>query len=558
MAIEYKNGPAGVFQKKGEVKTRVTFSPCDVIGFCRDGESENWGLMIEWEDRDGLTHRQTFPTGRLHERGLLQELANLGLNILPHMEKSFLAYLASRSPKTRYRAAARLGWQKHQDIFLLPAGALGQNEHDEVTLYIPKVASAMSVTIHKSGALEGWQRRIGSRVIGNPVLVFWISAAFAAPLLRLVGLESGGFHLYGLTSRGKTTVEQLAASVWGDGSDPAQGGASYVHSWNLTKNATEGLAELHNDLPLLLDEVGEADAQDFDRMIYQISGGQGKARMNRTTGLDAMKTWCVMLLSTGEIPTAEVTHGGGRRFRGGQGVRLVDIPATNLRTGKGIIVTKHDARSRRAYVDDLKRASGRWYGTAGPRFIEALLKEGLPAVRKRLCNAMEAMIVRLTPRGASPEVSRALKRIALVAVAGAEVQRLGIVPWGPDEVHEATQEVVDRFLTHRKGHGSDIERALDALRAYILKHGRSRFTSRKAPAPTVHQLAGYRDQFFYYFTPGGFKDACPDHQPDDVARLLKEKGLLDAPDKDHLTKRLLVEKLGRVRLYAVSVDILKE
>jgi len=39
--------------------------------------------------------------------------------------------------------------------------------------------------------------------------------AFAGPLLHMLGHESGGFHLYGDSSGGKTTHLQVAASIYG-------------------------------------------------------------------------------------------------------------------------------------------------------------------------------------------------------------------------------------------------------------------------------------------------------------------------------------------------------
>jgi uncharacterized protein (DUF927 family) len=47
--------------------------------------------------------------------------------------------------------------------------------------------------------------------------VLAISAAFAGPLLNLIDAESGGFHLRGASSIGKTTALVLAGSVWGGG-----------------------------------------------------------------------------------------------------------------------------------------------------------------------------------------------------------------------------------------------------------------------------------------------------------------------------------------------------
>jgi uncharacterized protein (DUF927 family) len=160
------------------------------------------------------------------------------------------------------------------------------------------------------------------------VLLFALSAAFGGPPLRFAGMEGGGFHLYGGSSKGKTPAAQLAASVWGCGADPAEApGVAYVRKWNATANAVEAIAADHCDGLLVLDEVGEAQAHDMGRLIYQLAGGQGKSRLSRDTALRAPGTWRVLVFSTGEAPVQDVIEGAGRKARGGQLVRMVDIPA---------------------------------------------------------------------------------------------------------------------------------------------------------------------------------------------------------------------------------------
>ena len=81
-----------------------------------------------------------------------------------------------------------------------------------------------------------WRDRIGALCVGNSRLVFAVASAFAGPLLRPAGMESGGFHLRGDSSSGKTTALRLAASV--------NGGPSYMQRWRTTSNGLEGAAAL--------------------------------------------------------------------------------------------------------------------------------------------------------------------------------------------------------------------------------------------------------------------------------------------------------------------------
>ncbi len=542
----------------------ITHRPCWVEAHCRDGAREHWGAYLCWIDRDGGIHKVAIPLGRFHEMGgsLPMELANAGLPIVPGREKKLLQYFASCHPVTRYRAATMLGWQEGLSAFVLPKETLEEVASAERVVYQPDRYSPSSATVYTKGTLEEWQRSIAARCQGNPVLAIAVSAALAAPLFHVLGLEGGGVHLFGVTSHGKTTWLQMAASVWGDGTDPAEGRLSaFVKKWNLTKNATEGLAEAHNDLPLCLDEVGEADAQDFGRMIYQLAGGQGKARMESSAVLKPPKVWRTLVLSTGEMPAAEAVEQGGRLVRGGQMARMIDFPACHPQTGEGIVVELHGAESPAAFVDQLKRACRENFGWAGPALVRKILAEGRDALRIQLRPRLEEMVKTLTPSGAAADVVRVVKRVAMIAIAGELAIEWGLLPWEKDVPRQAAQSMLERFVQNRGGAGGQAEQAVIRVRAFMQAHARSRFADRTTDGQLVLNLAGYRDsqEKVLYFTAEGFQEACAGHAARDVARYLKEKGFLETPEDGRLTQRIGVRGLGgRVRVYAVSTALLDD
>lgn len=556
----YRIDENGVFEN-GEEKTRLTLRPCAVLAYCRDASGQNWGAFLRWQDRDQHYHEGAFPIGRFHEPGggLVIDLAGLGLPIVPGMERRLLRYFASGNPVARYQVASQTGWTENGN-FVLPTRTVGPSGNERI-VFQPERHSPTRNAVRMAGDLDGWKSEVAARCVGNPVLMFWLSASFAAPLLNLLELEGGGFHLFGLTSKGKTTAEQVAASVWGDASDPAEGRPSaYVKKWNLTKNATEGLAEMFNDLTLCLDEVGEVDTREFGRMIYQLAGGQGKSRMRADATLKDPKVWRTLLLSTGELPASDVIEDAGRRVKGGQIVRLIDIPATHPATGLGIIEHLHGSESPAHFVDALKRSCADHYGHAGPAFIEELIKKGLPTVRAELKAAFQDAVSLLTPKDASPELQRIVKRIALVAVAGATATSLAILPWSASEAIEAAKGICSRVGASRDGSDGDLDRAIGSLREFLLKHGGTRFRELSSSTEKVFDLAGYRDELkaVFYFTPQGFKEACGGVDPRTVARELKAKGHLRTSENGRLTEKIVVPGMGRPRLYSISAKILDD
>jgi putative DNA primase/helicase len=71
--------------------------------------------------------------------------------------------------------------------------------------------------LNVSGTSEEWRKHIGRFCSGNSRLMLAVSCAFAGPVLSLLNGESGGVHLMGTTSTGKSTALLVGGSVLGGG-----------------------------------------------------------------------------------------------------------------------------------------------------------------------------------------------------------------------------------------------------------------------------------------------------------------------------------------------------
>ena len=79
------------------------------------------------------------------------------------------------------------------------------------------------------GTLEGWQEL--SRLIEPHALaVLSFACAFSGQLVTPLDIESGGFHIYGTSTDGKSTITKAACGVWGRPKDVSK-------SWRTTDNA---------------------------------------------------------------------------------------------------------------------------------------------------------------------------------------------------------------------------------------------------------------------------------------------------------------------------------
>lgn len=531
--------------------------PIWVSGQVRTSESEGWSRVLKWIDRDHRLHEQTISNSRLHEPSntLCAELAKGGLKICHRKEGTLMEFLTVCEPAKRHRLAAETGWIDRADgaLLYIRPGHIQTNAADsEPFIYSGKFLPAKS-----AGTLDDWQMNVALPCENHPFLVFSLCCAFAGPLLKYAGIESGGFTFGGLTSHGKTTLLQAAASAWGHGGDPgAYGEVAYCRSWSMTPTALESVAASHNDSLLCLDELGKADKSTYSRMVYLISGGSGKARGLPDGEMRALRSWRVFILSSGELSSADKISESGTKAKGGQLLRLLDIRVPET----GIFSHGHDA----AAADHLKRVCAKFYGTAGPAFITGLIAD-LDAVQihETVSRAVQRHAESLTPTSATPETKRAIKKFALVRIAGLIAVNAGVLPFSANTVKSSIQSVLDAWLIDRQGDASDTERALSDLRDFLLSNRSRMMFCDQSAGHVPPKLIGYirrRDSMtdepeWFCLTGEGLKEAVSGHDSRTVLSELDRRGLLKKAKG--YKSRIMVDSLGRqIWAYVVSPAIL--
>ncbi len=508
-------------EDKGQEK--LTHKPVWVSALSRDGSRENWGRLVHWQDADSGEHERPIPAQLFHANGneLAQELASSGLPIIPGKERKLLQYLAAFNPEKRLTAAPATGW--HGEAFVLPDRTINEPENERIIYQAVEYQNGGCIA--SRGTLSDWQTLMGDVSL---IVKFVIACSFAAPVRFKAGTAAGGFHFYGQTSQGKTTMLQAGASVWGNASDPALAGGAdaYIQRWNATRNGLEGMASSFNDLPLIIDEIGEGEERDFGRIIYQLMSGTGKQRANRTGGMRQRRTWRILLLSNGELPVSDFIPNA----RGGQLVRLIDIPAKAM-------------FSDRESADEMKQGCAEVYGLAGPAFIES----------GNLLEGWDEMTAESIGDAPTPESGRVRDRFRLVAHAGELAIRRGILPWNQGDVLEACKSVFASW----KENGvavSDADRGIANVREFIMAYGVSRFERDDFKREPIDRAGWFRNDI-YHFTDAAFKEACKGVLPDTVRRALKGKKLLHLSDSKRLKAQIKVE--GKpVRVVSVKADIL--
>jgi putative DNA primase/helicase len=416
-----------------------------------------------------------------------------------------------------------------------------------------------------AGTLDGWRDDLARYAVGNSRLGLALSIPFVGPLLYLFNEESGGFHLVGGSSTGKTTALYCAASAWGVA----------VHSWRATDNAAEGLARGASDAFLALDEVSQADGRAVDAMAYMLGNGAGKARMRRDASARPIITWRLPFLSTGETGLAAKMQEGGRRARAGQEVRVVEIPA-DAGAGRGIFEDLHGFASGDALARHLRLAAEQHKGHAARSFL-AQITENLNATAEAVAAARDAWIRANLQPEADGQVSRVARRFGLIAAAGELAAGLRILPWPEGEAERAATRCFGDWLRARGGHGpTEVRDGIAQVRAFLEAHGSSRFEPAwikedhrpDAGAQMEDTLrrtinrAGFRREdadghWKYFVLPEIWRqEVCKGLDARAIAQAMAERGWLERGEGKNLARKVRVPEIGDVRVYVVRADFL--
>jgi len=549
-----------VKEKKEDIDYLPLCGPLWVVGLTNGAHGE-WGMVLAFLDRDGCAHRLAIPASRLHEDStiLARELASLGLRTVPGREKRLVAYVAMWEVEARILSAKRLGWLED------PAGALSFVMPDRViagdgtreVVFQPDRYSPTVRTVHAAGSLDEWKALIAAPASRHPPMLFALSAGLAPALLAFA--EAGDsflVHFWGSTSRGKTTLGQIAASPWGCAADPNDAPSlTFVRRWNVTGNGLEGLAEAHSDLPLVLDELGAATIGDIRPLVYQVSGGQGKTALNSARELKEPRSWRTIVVSTGELSIhARMSDpdGDGTRTRpvkGGLTHRALDIEVSD-------IAAAAPAAEREALVSGIKVACAHHYGAAGPELAHLIADRFATAGEARAYVREQVAVVTadIVPQRLAAETLRAVRRFALIAVAGELAVEFGLIPATTDQVRQAAREVVNHWLGAAAE--TDEQRIVVSVRAFLLKH-ESRF-QRITDSDVVQNRVGFVDRADgrWMFTNAGLIEAAPGYDRTSIARALRKAGYLHT-NSDKLTVPVTVDG-RRTRLYVIKAGIFED
>jgi uncharacterized protein (DUF927 family) len=512
-------------------------SPLFVVASTRTNKSDDWGCLLKWQDKDNVSHQWAMPSELLQRDGGVEvrcELARQGLTISPGRAARELlsTFLQVWPVDGRARCVDRLGW--HNGAYILPAEVIGNAGQHVVFQNVQAVEPAFAI----AGTTAEWREHVAALAQGNSRTVFSISAAFASPLLEPAGEDSGGFHFRGASSTGKTKGCLMpAASVWGF---PGDGSNSYCRKWRATTNGLEGLAALHNDGLLILDELNQMDAREAGEAAYLLANGQGKARAARNGTARQPASWRLLFLSAGEQSLSALMAQAGKKPTAGQEIRMAEIEAD---ADMGVVEELHGHNGPANLIQALKDAALTHYGAVGMEWLRRLPTDR-DKVGKVLAEGIRRFVEECAPRGASGQVERVGRRFGLVAMAGEIATRYGLTGWTEHEAEKAAGKCFASWLAHFGAGNREEWALLEQVRGFIEREGASRFQRLGNDAQQVRDRAGFvRDAedgaTEYLVLPETFRrEVCAGFPTEWAVKVLQQHGWLGEGNEGRDTLRL--------------------
>lgn len=452
---KFQNGYYGIFElKDGKFK----FKPLGKLPYleevleCVEDDSMFLKLSTSVHGRRKVAY---IKHGDLLDPQMCRELADLGFDVSRRLAEYFVEVIRLQEenleahgtvPTSAYSA---LGWIKlpYEDpntgqlAFKLCYRSFRLVGTKQPAKYIGPY------DIEPTGEYDAWRQLMETEIIPYPALQLVLVAALSAVIVGLLStkipIENPIVHLNLPSGKGKSTAGYVAASTAGkpfDGTMTAvdEDGKtveklSLYQSWGATDNAMVATQAGNRGVVTVLNELGKSLTKNMTRLIFDLSEGSDKKRLNTDLKARISKGYSTAFISTGESSLLEKCD----TKLEGLAVRVMEITSS---------LTKDAEHANR-----IKDGCFANCGFAAPKLAQYIIRNGgvdyvLPIYKQR--------VTELRARFShGPSMERFVEKFAALFVTTAEI---------------ASQALKLPF---------DIEGLLTFLEEYDREHGAERNTS---------------------------------------------------------------------------------
>lgn len=432
---------AGVFHVTANGKAKIA----GPIRFHAIGERLDGSKIVEirFVNCDGQKVSERFNMSAINPRNLsivADGLGNKGY-LWPTDGASsveILKAVVADIPSQRFILVGAPGW--YENAIVTPLRRYGGTKRIFID---PDTGAHLASYTKGPGSLEGWQETVGRLAKRSTRLRLSIAAAFAAPLLRPLGMDSFALNLFGLTSTGKTTLLCGAASVPG-----LNNKETGLPKWAESDVGIEQLAIGHRDGILPLDESGDQGGkmqvhEKAKRLAFLFSRNRAKTldktyqkKINLT-----VRDFRVIVLSTSESALKTIAETAGQRRLGGEEVRFIDVPATEpgsvgVFDRLAVPSDRNPGEFGRMLADNLRRDAETNQGFAMDAFLKKFMRDPHAALAK-IRQHIGDFTSKVSPKLVTGADYRVCANFALMYAAAALAIEYRILPWARKETRAA-------------------------------------------------------------------------------------------------------------------------
>lgn len=522
-------------------------TPLRVDASFADSYGRGWGRLVSVKSADDRWHEIPITNAALQSKPavVVAQLVDHGLDLAPAKKSKdlLLNLLKTWKPDEHLQTVNRMGWSDDTHTsFVLGAGLVGSAKVLPLT-----PATGMGAGLVEAGDIGLWKANIGAKCSGNPLMVMAVSLAFSGPLLSQLGVHGGGLHFRGASSSGKTTLLNIAASVWGD--------RRLITPWRATSNGLEAIASTMNDMLLPLDEIAEIQPRVLHEAIYMLANGTGKARMTKDVILADQARWRLALISSGEISIEEKLKEARLDAMAGHEMRLIDIEADSR--AYGAFDDLHGIANAAIFAEAMQLLARKYHGAVGRAYVECLIANKAKLNDERLQKMVRALTsqwIAKIPAEVDGQTSRVAMRFALIGLAGKIATAFGLTGWRSDEATGAAEQLFldwydRRYSAKRDAVDSFVKPLQDFLSANLNTLPRI-----EGPHADGADPAGWCDATRAYLPQSTWTGLFPGGSATSAAKALLDMQMLLPGEEGRFTRRFSRAVPGRPRLYGINVD----
>lgn len=209
------------------------------------------------------------------------------------------------------------------------------------------------------GTLQGWIDNM--RYWEHPRFVqqqLGVGLGIGSILMQRDNVHGALLHLNGESGIGKSALAKAALSLWGNPEELMMNPEDTIAS-------KMNRAEVWNNIPLVLDEVTNISPQEASNIIYQMTSGKQRNRMNNTSNEERVRgnSWSLLCITTANGSLVDKVMGrGGKAAPEAEAQRVVEMDVKRQFDENDYMNNKEARR--------FEQQLSQHYGVAGPVVVQ--------------------------------------------------------------------------------------------------------------------------------------------------------------------------------------------